>query len=134
MAGWTGPKLGQGGRRSVRHNSGVEGCIFCAIAGGEADADYLHRDQTAVAIRDLNPQAPVHFLVIPGRHVETAREIDDGGMLLHMLEVAGQVAAEQGVAETGYRMVFNVGPQAGQTVYHVHLHVLGGRALGWPPG
>ena len=108
-------------------------CIFCRLI---ADPNFvaLYRDDDVVAFADLNPQAPVHFLVVPRRHVETLSELDDDHLLGRIFAAVHKVAREQGVAEGGYRMVFNQGPNAGQTVYHVHLHVLGGRQLTWPPG
>jgi histidine triad (HIT) family protein len=96
--------------------------------------DALYRDDDVIAFADLNPQAPVHFLVVPRKHVETISELDDDYLLGRILAAAHEVARERGVAEGGYRLVFNQGPNAGQTVYHVHLHVLGGRQLTWPPG
>lgn len=108
-------------------------CIFCRLT---ADPDFqtLLRDDEVVAFADLNPQAPVHFLVVPRRHIETIAELDDDHLLGRIVATAHAVAREQGVAEFGYRLVFNQGSNAGQTVYHVHLHVLGGRQLTWPPG
>ena len=108
-------------------------CIFCRLI---ADPDFktLYQDEDVLAFADLNPQAPVHFLVVPRTHVETIAELNDDRLLGRIFAAAHLVAGEQGVAEGGYRMVFNQGPNAGQTVYHVHLHVLGGRQLTWPPG
>ena len=108
-------------------------CIFCRLI---ADPNFkaLYRDDDVIAFADLNPQAPVHFLVLPRRHVDTVAELDDDHLLGRIFAAAHEVAREQGVADGGYRMVFNQGPNAGQTVYHVHLHVLGGRQLTWPPG
>jgi histidine triad (HIT) family protein len=112
----------------------VAECEFCAIAGGEGRATYLHRDEHAVAIEDMRPVAPVHVLVIPREHVETVRELHDHDLLGHLFDVAHQVADRKGIAQDGYRLIFNVGPHGGQVVYHVHLHVLGGRFMSWPPG
>ncbi|MGH7903236.1 MAG: histidine triad nucleotide-binding protein [Candidatus Dormibacteraceae bacterium] len=109
-------------------------CIFCAIARGEGDARYVHRDDRVVAIEDLGPVAPVHVLVIPVEHFETVREITDPALLARMHQVAHRIADERGLAESGYRLVFNIGRDGGQTVPHVHLHLLGGRAMAWPPG
>ena len=112
------------------------GCIFCAIAAGGASADLVHETSRVVAFRDLNPQAPVHVLVVPRQHVENASALDEshGELLAEMLVVAREVATEAGVAGTGYRLVFNVGEDALNSVPHLHLHVIGGRRLGWPPG
>jgi histidine triad (HIT) family protein len=109
-------------------------CIFCAIAAGEGNAKYAHRDDSVVAIEDINPAAPVHVLVIPKQHIEDARGVTDSELLSAMFRIAHQVADERGVSESGYRLVFNTGRDAGQSVNHVHLHVLGGRSMAWPPG
>ncbi len=108
--------------------------IFCKIANHEMDARYVFEDDAVVAIEDINPAAPAHVLVIPKQHVENAKGLDDPQLLARMFEVAHRVAEEKGIAESGYRLVFNVGPDAGQSVDHVHLHVLGGRRMAWPPG
>lgn len=110
-------------------------CIFCKIAAGTLPVPPLYEDEQVLAFRDMAPQAPVHFLVIPRTHVpslaHTARE--DSGMLGHLLAVAAEIAAQQGLTG-GFRTVINSGEHGGQTVDHLHVHVLGGRALGWPPG
>ncbi len=111
-------------------------CLFCAIASGDIPAAVVHRDERAVAFRDIDPKAPVHVLVIPVEHHANAADLAaaDPALAGHLLAVAGAVAAAEGVSESGYRMVSNTGPQAGQSVPHVHVHVLGGRDLSWPPG
>jgi histidine triad (HIT) family protein len=111
-------------------------CPFCRIATGTLPSEQVYRDEMVVGFRDLNPQAPLHVLVIPRRHIGgiNAPEAEDGALLAAMVRAANQIAREQGVAESGYRLVWNVGPDAGQSVFHLHLHVLGGRRLGWPPG
>jgi histidine triad (HIT) family protein len=111
-------------------------CIFCKIAAGQVPASKVHEDERCLAIRDLNPQAPVHVLVIPREHVATINDLTEAHepMAGHLLRVGAKVARELGLAEAGYRLVFNTNADAGQTVFHVHLHVLGGRAMGWPPG
>ena len=111
-------------------------CIFCKIVAGGIPAQVVHSDERAVAFRDINPQAPVHVLVIPREHVESLNDagLADEGLLGHLLRVAARVANEQGVAESGFRTVVNTGAGAGQTVFHLHVHVLGGRPLTWPPG
>lgn len=111
-------------------------CIFCRIASGEIPAAVVHRDEHVVAFRDLHPQAPVHVLVIPREHVASLdAATDEHGALLGRLYLAARdVARAEGIAEDGYRTVLNVGADGGQTVHHVHVHVLGGRSLGWPPG
>ncbi|HKQ53243.1 MAG TPA: histidine triad nucleotide-binding protein [Pyrinomonadaceae bacterium] len=111
-------------------------CLFCRIVAGEIPADFIHQDERAVAFRDLNPQAPVHVLVIPRDHLESLDEatLKDEALLGHLLRVAARVANEQGLSEGGYRTIINTGAGAGQSVFHLHLHVIGGRALSWPPG
>ncbi|HEX7957970.1 MAG TPA: histidine triad nucleotide-binding protein [Pyrinomonadaceae bacterium] len=113
-----------------------EVCIFCKIVAGEIPAGKVYEDERAVAFRDINPQAPTHALVIPRRHVASLNEAEEGdeSLLGHLLLVAARVAREAGHAEGGFRTVINTGAGAGQTVFHVHVHVLGGRGLTWPPG
>jgi histidine triad (HIT) family protein len=98
--------------------------------------DILHQDEHSIALRDINPQAPTHVLVIPREHLESLDEASrqDEAMLGHLLRVAARIANEQGLTESGYRTVINTGAGAGQSVFHLHLHVLGGRTLNWPPG
>ena len=111
-------------------------CIFCKIAAGQIPADIVQQDDLVVAFRDISPKAPTHVLLIPRRHVESAAELgaEDGEMLARLFSVAAQVARDAGVADQGYRLVTNVGSGAGQSVFHLHFHLLGGRSLGWPPG
>jgi len=114
----------------------VADCIFCKIAGGEVGTIVYEDDQVA-AFNDLNPQAPVHVLIVPKKHVEKLADVQDGedaGLAGHMLVVANRIAEERGVAQEGYRVVVNNGRGAGQSVWHVHFHLLGGRRFGWPPG
>lgn len=112
----------------------TSGCIFCRIASGEIPAARVAESDAAVAFRDLNPQAPVHVLVVPRRHVASLADAAEGDELGALLLLAREVARLEGIADSGYRVVTNSGADAGQTVHHLHLHVLGGRALGWPPG
>ncbi len=111
-------------------------CIFCKIVAGEIPAKLVYEDDRALAFRDINPQAPTHALVIPRAHIASLSEAgeSDEALLGHLLRVAARVAADEGQAETGYRTVINNGAGAGQTVFHIHVHVLGGRRLTWPPG
>jgi histidine triad (HIT) family protein len=109
-------------------------CIFCRIAAGEIPSTIVQEDDQVVAIEDLNPQAPVHVLVIPKRHFDTIRDLDDPELLFRLFAVANQVADSKGVSGSGYRLVINTGADAGQTVHHLHVHVLGGRPMTWPPG
>ncbi len=111
-------------------------CIFCRIAGGRAPARVIWEDGDALAFHDLHPQAPVHLLVIPRRHVVSvaAAAEDDRDLLGHLFLAAARAAHLAGIAASGYRIVTNCGSGAGQSVFHLHLHVLGGRPLRWPPG
>ena len=110
-------------------------CLFCKIVAGDIPADVVHETETTVAFRDIEPQAPTHVLVIPRSHHANAADLarDDPSVAVDLLDAAGAVAEKEGLGE-GYRLVFNTGAQAHQTVFHVHLHVLGGRAMTWPPG
>jgi histidine triad (HIT) family protein len=109
--------------------------LFCAIVAGEIPATRVLETDRILAFRDINPQAPTHVLVITKEHhPDVAALAADPGLLGELVSAAHRVAADEGVAETGYRLVFNTGTQAGQTVWHAHGHVLGGRNLGWPPG
>ena len=110
-------------------------CIFCRIARGEVPAQIVYEEDRAVAFRDLNPQAPTHVLVIPRRHVPSLHEGGgDPAMLGELLVAARTIAEQEGLGEGGYRVVINNGPDAGQSVDHLHVHLLGGRQFGWPPG
>jgi histidine triad (HIT) family protein len=111
-------------------------CLFCRIASREVPADIVRESDALVAFRDVNPQAPTHILLIPKEHVSSVAELDDrhGGLLADITQAATQLARAEGIAEGGWRLVTNVGPDAGQSVFHLHFHLLGGRAMGWPPG
>ncbi len=111
-------------------------CLFCKIARREIDAQVVYENDDVLAFRDINPQAPVHVLVIPKQHVATANDIraEHGGMLAAMFTAAARVARDHDVADEGYRLVMNCQEGAGQSVFHVHLHLLGGRRMKWPPG
>jgi histidine triad (HIT) family protein len=111
-------------------------CLFCKIVRGDLRADVLHRDDAVVAFRDVNPQAPSHVLVVPVRHVSTLAELGDadGDLLGRMMLRAIALARQEGLAHGGYRLVWNCGPDGGQSVFHIHLHLLGGREMSWPPG
>jgi histidine triad (HIT) family protein len=114
----------------------VSECLFCRVAAGEVPATLVHSDDDVVAFRDINPQAPVHVLVIPREHIASAAELtpDHDRLWGQLLRVAQSIAEEEGQAETGYRLVTNVGRRGGQTVRHLHLHLLAGRQMTWPPG
>ena len=111
-------------------------CIFCRIVAGEIPSDIVHADELIVAFRDVAPQAPVHILVVPRDHLRSVAELTPAhdGLWSRMLHVAQDLADREGVVDSGYRLVTNVGADGGQTVDHLHLHLLGGRAMGWPPG
>ncbi|SFM55308.1 histidine triad (HIT) family protein [Ectothiorhodospira mobilis] len=111
-------------------------CIFCRIAQGEIPSDTVFEDDEVLAFRDLNPQAPVHILVIPKRHIATLNDLsaEDAGLVGRLHWVAAQLARQEGIAEDGYRTVINCNPAGGQSVYHLHLHLLGGRQMAWPAG
>jgi histidine triad (HIT) family protein len=111
-------------------------CIFCGIARHELAADVLHETETVIAFRDLDPKAPTHVLLIPKEHVASLAEIGHrhGAMLAEIAESAAHLARMEGIADSGWRLVTNVGPDAGQAVFHLHFHLLGGRPMGWPPG
>ena len=111
-------------------------CLFCRIVSGEIPAAKVYEDDRLVAFKDINPQAPLHVLIVPREHIATVNDLEVAheGLVGAMVRRAGALAAEHGYAERGYRTVFNCQADAGQTVFHVHLHVLAGRTLGWPPG
>ena len=111
-------------------------CLFCKICQGKIPATITYRDDDVVAFKDIGPKAPLHELVIPIRHMASlaAAKSEDAALLGKLMIVASQQARAAGFADTGFRVVVNAGPDAGQTVHHVHLHVLAGRPLGWPPG
>lgn len=109
-------------------------CLFCRIADGEIPVVLVAQNEYAVAFRDINPQAPVHILVVLRRHVASLADATDGTELGAVALLAAQVAREAGIAESGYRTVINTGADGGQSVGHLHMHLLGGRAMGWPPG
>lgn len=111
-------------------------CLFCKIAQGEIPASVVFEDDEIMAFRDLNAQAPIHLLLIPKLHITTINEANDENQALlgKMILRAKTIARTEGISDAGYRLVFNINPNGGQTVYHVHLHLLGGRQMTWPPG
>jgi histidine triad (HIT) family protein len=111
-------------------------CLFCKIRDGEIPADIVYSDDHCLAFRDLHPAAPVHVLIIPRRHIASLNEVDAAGaeIIGALFAAVPAVAAELGVAEGGYRVVVNCNADAGQEIFHLHFHLLGGRQLGWPPG
>ena len=112
----------------------MEACLFCRIAKKELPAKVAHEDDHVFAFHDINPQAPVHVLICPRKHIATLNDVssEDASLLVHMFDVARNLATQLGVAQKGYRTVFNVNAEAGQTIFHLHLHVIGGRRLSWP--
>jgi histidine triad (HIT) family protein len=114
----------------------VADCLFCMIVAGEIPAQIVHQDERLVAFRDINPQAPLHVLIVPRRHIGTLNDLgpEDDAIVGEMQRRAAALAREHGHADRGYRTVFNCQRDAGQSVFHIHLHVLGGRPLTWPPG
>jgi histidine triad (HIT) family protein len=113
----------------------MSSCIFCRIVQGKAPAHIVHQDEDVTAFRDLNPQAPVHILIVPNHHISAVAQIEPEDMAVvgKLFAVARRLAEQEGVVD-GYRLVINNGPRAGQSVSHLHMHLLGGRRLGWPPG
>jgi histidine triad (HIT) family protein len=111
-------------------------CLFCRIAAGEIPATIVHQDDLIVAFRDVNPRAPTHILLMPRRHIPSAHELgdDDGPMLGRLFAMSARIADQEGIAARGYRISTNVGKDGGQTVDHLHFHLMGGRAFSWPPG
>lgn len=114
----------------------MDNCPFCRIASGKIASEIVYEDDTVVAFNDVNPKAPVHILVIPREHIATLNDLDDSHIDLvgRLYLAARDIAREQGFADVGYRTVINCNRQAGQSVFHLHLHLLAGRLMGWPPG
>lgn len=111
-------------------------CLFCKIVAGDIPADIVYQDDDLLAFRDVSPQAPTHILIIPKQHIETTNDLDEttAPLIGQMYLVAKQIAKDEGLADDGYRLVMNCNRNGGQSVYHIHLHLLGGRQLTWPPG
>lgn len=111
-------------------------CLFCRMVNGEIRADTVYEDEEVLAFRDINPQAPVHVLIVPKRHIATLNDLqdDDEALVGQLFMAARQIARQEGIDEKGYRTLINCNAAAGQTVFHLHLHVLGGRIMHWPPG
>jgi histidine triad (HIT) family protein len=111
-------------------------CLFCGIIEGNIKADVVYRDESVIAFKDITPRAPVHILIIPIAHIPTLSDLtpSDAPVVGAIFRAAGKLAEQFGIADSGYRMVVNCGADAGQTVFHLHYHLLGGRQMGWPPG
>ncbi len=114
----------------------MENCIFCKIAAGEIPSNKAFEDERVLAFYDLSPQAPVHVLIVPKKHLQSVLELqpEDDALLGHMFQIAKKLAQELGFKQKGFRLVLNTGADGGQTVMHLHMHLLAGRELGWPPG
>lgn len=114
----------------------MKDCLFCKIVSGEMDSDIIYKDDKVVVFPDINPQAPVHLLIVPRKHISSLNKIskEDNELIGHIYQVASDLASKKNIAESGYRIVSNCGKEGGQTVYHIHFHLLGGRTMQWPPG
>lgn len=111
-------------------------CIFCKIVSGEVQADIVYRDEQATAFRDIHPVAPTHILIVPNRHIESVGTLETGDepLMGHLFTVARRLAEEEGIAQTGYRLITNTGAHGGQTVFHLHVHLIGGQRMRYPMG
>lgn len=114
----------------------MESCLFCKIVAGDIPATRVHEDEQALAFQDIRPQAPTHVIIVPKQHVSSVLDVTASheAMVGHLIRVAQEIARARGLADAGFRLVVNCGPAGGQTVYHVHIHLLGGRTMHWPPG
>ena len=114
----------------------MNNCLFCRISTKKIPANIIYEDNEAVAFEDINPQAPVHVLIIPKKHISTVLEINPeyNALIGHLFQLAAKIAKEKSIADGGFRLVMNTNADAGQTVFHIHLHLLGGRQMHWPPG
>jgi len=112
----------------------MDDCLFCRIVRGEIPAKIVAENTHCAGFRDINPQAPTHVVIVPREHVASLNEAKDAAMIGELALMASAIARDEGIAERGYRTVFNTNADAGQTVFHLHLHLIGGRAMGWPPG
>lgn len=112
------------------------GCIFCEIIEKKRSVKIVYEDELSLAFDDINPQAPVHTLVIPKKHISTNLDLrgEDNALIGHLFQVANRIAKDKGIAERGFRLIMNCNKEAGQTIFHLHLHILGGRIMYWPPG
>ncbi|WP_428623752.1 histidine triad nucleotide-binding protein [Sedimenticola sp.] len=111
-------------------------CLFCKMVTGEIAPDVVYEDDDVLAFRDINPQAPTHVLIVPKRHISTLNDLepDDARLIGQLSLAAAKVAAQEGVADAGYRTLINTNREGGQVVFHIHMHLMGGRRMGWPPG
>jgi histidine triad (HIT) family protein len=120
----------------INRSASMSDCLFCGIVNGRIKADVVYRDETVIAFKDIVPRAPVHILIIPTAHIAMLSDLtpNDDKIVAAVFRAAGKLAEQLGVAKSGYRIVVNCGADAGQTVFHLHYHLLGGRQMGWPPG
>jgi histidine triad (HIT) family protein len=120
----------------INRSASMIDCLFCGIVNGSIKADVVYRDETVIAFKDIVPRAPVHVLIIPTAHIAMLSDLtpNDDKIVAAVFRAAGKLAEQLGVAKSGYRIVVNCGADAGQTVFHLHYHLLGGRQMGWPPG
>jgi len=114
----------------------MDGCIFCRIIDGKNPAKIVYQDEQVTAFRDIHPASPTHILITPNRHIESVNDLqrEDASLVGHMFLVARQLASEEGIDHSGYRLIVNTGPHGGQTVYHLHMHLLGGQRMRYPMG
>ena len=114
----------------------MNGCLFCGIIEGKVNANIVYQDERIVAFTDIRPQAPVHILLIPRKHIAGVLdiELDDRALIGEMFQIAARLAREKGIADSGFRVTVNSGADAGQSVFHLHYHLIGGRSMSWPPG
>ena len=114
----------------------MDDCLFCKMIAGEIEPDVVYEDDDVLAFRDINPQAPIHILIIPKRHISTLNDLtpQDAGLMGKLYLAAGKIAEQEGVAEKGYRTLVNCNEDGGQVVFHIHMHLMAGRRMGWPPG
>ncbi len=114
----------------------MDDCLFCKIVAGEIDSDLIYEDEQVIAFKDIKPQAPTHILIVPRKHISTLLDLEeeDNQLVGHIYQVAKELAKREGIAEDGFRVVSNCNEAGGQSVYHIHYHLLGGRDLQWPPG
>lgn len=113
-----------------------DSCVFCRIVANQATANILYRDQQVTAFRDTHPVGPTHLLIVPNKHIDSLNDLqdEDEALVGYMFSVARKLAAKEGVDQSGYRIVINTAPEAGQSIFHLHLHLIGGRPMHWPPG
>lgn len=120
----------------ISYNALTMSCLFCKIVANEIPSSRVYEDEQVVVFKDIDPKAPIHYLVIPRSHIPTINDLtsEDTELVGHMVQTAKKIAIQQGFADNGYRLVFNVNDDGGQLIHHIHLHILGGRAMHWPPG